>query len=397
MAADGWHIISHFTESRESARKLLRWLAETLQLRAAEIQFLDDRTSYRWSEKVERIPSGSRPQNPDDTWTHPFPTGESHWYIDGFAGDRNEIGVLLDLLADQWLQIGDLSAADKTKRQRQDLEVGNNRVTPAWIAVSRSARLIRSRIHQLSHSMRPLLILGETGTGKSHLASLIHRNGPTPTLPFSENLGPELTGTIYITDWQNLGQQQKQKILNDPRRLIAAAGDDPGAEKIRRSWNMETGGAGSILTIPPLRDRRADLPLLAGRFIENLVAGSGFPQPVLSPTALEALFAYPWPGNIGELKETISWALERCDSERISVGDLPPAVRGALQKLPEPSFPARLVALEYEALKEELTRQNGNMTRTARALGLTPRQVSWRVRKYGIDPRSFKSQQQTGP
>jgi DNA-binding NtrC family response regulator len=153
---------------------------------------------------------------------------------------------------------------------------------------------------------------------------------------------------------------------------------------------LKTGGRGSILVIPPLRNRKEDIPILAGRFLEQLTDESGYPVPDLSATAVEALSNYCWPGNVRELKVVMSWALEKGVTARIGVDELPPAIRGALQKSPESSFPARLAALEYEALKEELSRQRGNMTKTARALGLTPRQVSWRVRKYGIEPRDFK-------
>ena len=138
-----------------------------------------------------------------------------------------------------------------------------------------------------------------------------------------------------------------------------------------------------------------DIPFLAGRFLEQLTAGTGFPVPEISPSAVEALSIYTWPGNVRELKESMAWALERTDGSRIEVNNLPPAVRGAVGTHPERSFPQRMVTLEYEALKEELSRQHGNITRTARALGLTPRQVSWRVRKYGINTREFKPHRST--
>ena len=146
------------------------------------------------------------------------------------------------------------------------------------------------------------------------------------------------------------------------------------------------------LRVPALRERIEDIPLLAGYFLNKTAAAAGRRTPEISPTAVEALRCYPWPGNIRELEESIFRALGilPMENSRLSIGDLPPAVRGSLARPAEPSFPERLVALEYEAIKEELRRQRGNMTRTAQALGLTPRQISWRLKKYGINPREFK-------
>jgi Nif-specific regulatory protein len=197
-----------------------------------------------------------------------------------------------------------------------------------------------------------------------------------------------------IAEWDDLSLVTRRRALRSGRRTIAIT-SQTGPE-VKAEWFELTGSANSFLHVPPLRERREDIPLLAGRFLEDLTLETGFPTPELSATAVEALTRYPWPGNARELREAVSQAMDRSDAARVSVGDLPPAVRGALGKPAEPSFPERLVALEYEALKEELSRQRGNMTRTAQALGLTPRQVSWRLRKYGIDPRSYKRPPRSG-
>ncbi|MCK5736056.1 MAG: hypothetical protein KAH21_06230, partial [Spirochaetaceae bacterium] len=97
---------------------------------------------------------------------------------------------------------------------------------------------------------------------------------------------------------------------------------------------------------------------------------------------------------IRELKETIAWSVEKFSDSQIKIGDLPPAVRGAVNLPGKHSYPERIAALEYKVIKEELLRQHGNVSRTARILGLSPRQVSWRTKKYGIDPRKIKSHHQ---
>jgi transcriptional regulator with GAF, ATPase, and Fis domain len=86
----------------------------------------------------------------------------------------------------------------------------------------------------------------------------------------------------------------------------------------------------------------------------------------------------------------MSRVFDRAWNGRIGLADLPPAVRGAVLNHSGAKFHDHLGALEYEALREELGRQKGNMAKTAGALGLTPRQVSWRIRKYGLNPGKFK-------
>jgi hypothetical protein len=390
MAIDGWHIISQYPEARECSRELLRWLAQSLAASAAEIQYNDEKTSYRWQERVDRVTAVKGPKDQSPEWDHPFPSGLSKWRLEGFSGDRNEIGKLLDLLAEQWLHTGKPASMEIKNRRLIGRITAGNQVCPAWAAVSRSSRLVLSRLYQLGHSQRPLLIIGENGSGRTYFATLIHQNGTNPSSPFSDFGITGSTGTMFVADWQNLNEMQQDEAIDDERRLIASAEPGDGFEMLQKKWNLKTGGRGSILVIPPLRKRKEDIPILAGRFLEQLTDETGYPVPDLSTTAVEALSNYCWPGNVRELKVAMSWALEKGVTARIGVGELPPAIRGSLQKSPESSFPARLAALEYEALKEELSRQRGNMTKTARALGLTPRQVSWRVRKYGIEPQDFK-------
>lgn len=390
MAADGWHIISRYPEARESARRLLLWLTEALGVSAAEIRYRDAQTSYGWQERVDRIPSNSTAAGWESTWNHPFPVGSSYWLFEDFRGNRNEIGNLLNLLAEQWLLVHEVDSPELSGQGPRSKPVGKVSVNPAWVAVSRSSRIILSCLFNLSHSRRPLLLIGENGCGKAYLASLIHINGPNPSAPFSGIDRSGNTGTLFVPDWQVLHEEKQTDIISDKRRIISAAIPGSEIDVLREAWNLKTGGRGSVLTVPALRNRVEDIPYLAGRFLEQLTAGTGFPLPEISPAAVEALVAYPWPGNVRELKETMAWALERIEGSQIGIGDLPPAVRGAVGTSPEPSFTQRLAALEYEALKEELSRRRGNMTQTAMALGLTPRQVSSRVRKYGINPRDFK-------
>ncbi len=292
--------------------------------------------------------------------------------------------------------------------------IAANRRYPGWTAVSRSARILCSQLDDLALSSKPLLLIGEPGTGKRTLAQLIHNNGPNPEAPFYEPddrpyfathpAGPEstgdpdksnLSGSIYVSEWTNLPQERQKQLITGPHRLIAAIrpGED-SIEEVRNLWKKQSSKA-QVLSIPPLRERKADIPVLAGSILGSLSFGRRSPCPPLTPAAVAALKSYPWPGNIPELKEAIRRSLEFMEAAGNTEGPLtadclPPEIRGAGILTGSLSFPESMVSLEQAVLKTELTRQRGNVTRTARVLGLTPRQVGWRVRKYGINPRDFK-------
>ena len=392
MAAEGWKIISRPGSSRENARNLLRRLAEAMNANLAGIIFRDANTEYQWKEQVQRITAASADKGISHRWQRDFPFNPSVWFFESEAGDDERFGPVLDLLARQWLHLNkaETSLPDRARLLKSVIE--EKAATNSWIAVSRPSRIVAALIPRLGFSRSPLLILGPTGSGKGHLALLIHQYGPDPSLPISSWEEEQSEGTLLVRDWSAVSIEEARLMLTDPRRLIACLTPNGKTESPQHRWKNITGGRGQSLTVPALKDRKEDIPTLAGRFLDETLAASGRGRPSLSSTAVDALLAYSWPGNARELKETIAGIMKQFSEDQTSIGfgDLPPAIRGALHKPLDSSFPERLIALEYEALKEELSRQRGNMARTARALGLTPRQVSWRVRKYGLHPEDFK-------
>ncbi len=390
LAAEGWEILSRVPEGRAAARQVLIWLAETLKISSAGIEFHDDETSYSWTEQVDRISPSLPIPGDDEYWKQPFPAGSSYWFMAGFQGSRKELCVLLDLMAEQWLCINGAAAVKRKNRRIAGRPSPESLINPSWIAVSRAARSIRSRLSELSFSARPLLLIGENGSGKRYLASLIHSNGPNPSDPVSSPDTDEKAGTLYVPDWHLFTEGDRKRFFRDKRRLIASAIPGRETETIQELWYKSTGDQRSIIKIPALREHTGDIPMLAGRFLDLITRDSVLPVPAISPAAVEALEAYTWPGNIRELKETMAWSLEKYSGGSISIGDLPPAVRGAFHNSRDFLPTGRIAALEYETLRAELYRQKGFISRTARSLGLSPRQVSWRIKKYGIDLREIK-------
>ncbi len=390
MSAESWRIISHAPEARSGARRLLIHLAEALEVSAIGISFTDENTSYSWVERVEKV-CPSIPCSPEaEILNIPFPSSSSYWFLEGFHDNQKALKPLLILLAEQWLHLNRRCNNEKksmVKLRKPGKEALGN---PAWIAVSPGAGIIRSRLRELSFSRKPILLSGENGCGKKYLAELIHSGGPNPSDPFTEPESGKTTGTLFIPDWHLISGEDRRQHLKDSRRLVAAAIPGKEAESLHGDWNERTGDQRSIIKIPPLREHREDIPMLAGRFLEKAIRNTGFQAPAISPAALESLIAYKWPGNIRELKEVMLWAVEGFDGRRITLANLPPAVRGSIN-LPRGSCPDLIANLEYEILREELSRQRGNISRTAHSLGLSPRQVSLRMKKYGLDPGEFKT------
>jgi hypothetical protein len=297
MATEGWKIISRPGSARENARSLLRWLAETMNANLAGIVFRDAESEYEWKEQVHRIRADTPGGEREHRWQRGFPFSSTVWFFESKTGDEEIFGSVLDLLARQWLH---LNRADKTRPDRNRLLKPALEEEPAptsWVAVSRPSRIVASQIPRLGFSRSPLLILGPSGSGKGHLAVLIHQYGPDPSLPISNKEEKQSVGTLLVRDWSAVSIREARMLLTDPRRLIACVTPKGDMDGPRRLWKNLTDGRGQILTVPALKDRKEDIPALAGRFLDQVLAASGRCPPGLSSTAVEALLAYSWPGK----------------------------------------------------------------------------------------------------
>ena len=149
------------------------------------------------------------------------------------------------------------------------------------------------------------------------------------------------------------------------------------------------------LVMPPLRERREDVELLAETFlVRNAEAGGDSAgTPVLSDAATRALVEYSWPGNVRELENAIEHGIAMTDSDIIDVAQLPLPVRrsGQAEALREEwrqgeiNFEELVARFESEILREALERQDWNQTRTASSLGITRRILKLKMDKLGVD------------
>jgi Nif-specific regulatory protein len=146
------------------------------------------------------------------------------------------------------------------------------------------------------------------------------------------------------------------------------------------------------LFIPPLRERRADIPLLVNHFIEKYNKIHSLAIKRISSTAIDLLMTYHWPGNIRELENCIERAAILSTDKVIRSHNLPPTLQSAASTHSRVSggLEAILENVEKQMLIDALNLSKGNITKAADQLKLTERMMGLRIRKYNIDPAIFK-------
>jgi len=290
---------------------------------------------------------------------------------------------------------------------------------PTVIGGSREmVRVIRMLELLPSKPRTPVLILGESGVGKRHIARALHQvtypEGEFIALECSRalfqlgNLFDEREAqlgrssakgkTLYIHEITELTGEIQARVLQLFRNMT----DGPNAIRLVASSSRDLINAARngflrhelayrfpvVLQLPPLRDRADDIPELVSHFAQTVAHRFGGDRVNFSPAAIERLMHYDWPGNVGELYNLV----ERCGlfSERteLDLGDLPQL------SLPQAGIEFRLPPcgislsdLEREVLTQALCITENNQTRAAAMLGLTRDQMRYRMAKFGIASR----------
>lgn len=325
--------------------------------------------------------------------------------------------------------------------------------TPRMIGESGAVKQLRAVIAKLARSQAPVFIAGESGSGKEVAARLIHAQGPRAGKPFvavncgaiPENLmeseffgyrkgaftGADSDregffqaasgGTLFLDEVVELPMPMQVKLLRAIQerrvrrvggvaeeavdaRIISASHQDLGKTVEAGRFRHDLFYRLNVIEvrIPPLRDRREDIPLLARFIAERLAGGTDQPMPALTPEAETALMAYAFPGNVRELENVLERAYALCDGERVEAADLQLTPDGlgpslgefsqetggaALQAAISSSLPLQdyLDNLEREAVQKALEATHGNKTAAARLLGVTFRSLRYRLERLGID------------
>jgi PAS domain S-box-containing protein len=349
------------------------------------------------------------------------------WDIDFFPLQDDE-GLLLVMGKIRPLAVEDEAAAvafpEKLTACRRRL-ADHFRLDPLGSA-NPSMRRIADQVRLACTTRTPVMILGGAGTGKRHLARVIHHQGmqrerdfaalacgglPEPALVaalFGESgfLERQGLGTLYLAEPARLPRDLQARVVqfltestSDGPRIIAGSRPPPNEESQvgRLSEELACALGTLVISLPPLRDRAAELAQQATHVLEQIYAEADRPVPGLTPAAIELLQAYSWPGNWRELRQVLTAAGSHSHGDRIDVGDLPSFFRlatkmnqGAVSE-PERELPldTLLEQAERRLILHALKLAAGNKTRAADILGIWRPRLLRRMEALGIqDPEA---------
>lgn len=277
---------------------------------------------------------------------------------------------------------------------------------------------------------QPLLLAGEAGVGRTSMAEWLHRSAgrsgrfvmvSCSTVPegmleaelFGYQGGEErpgklelaADGTLYLRDIDALPPSMQEKLAAMLRlsRFERLGGTEsvPLQCRICGSVGSEAAAEGSgrllpslryafqLYTVPPLRERKQDLPELCRVFLQQAAAKAGITAPELAPDALAAVLAIDWPGNLSQLRNAMEYAAAAAaGSGAVTSAQLPEYARlTTLNELTEPDLPLSVHSGEWERARiaETLERTNGNKAKAARMLRISRGALYYKMKQYGLD------------
>ncbi len=325
------------------------------------------------------------------------------------------------------------------RRENQSLRVKLSKTYHRFFIVGQSQPMVR--VHQMIEKVAPtratVLLLGESGTGKTLTARMIHELSDRAKYPFikvncaaipenlleSELFGFEKgaftgavapkpgrfeeadKGTIFLDEIGELSAGIQSKLL---RFLQEREFERLGGAKTRKvdvriiaATNRDLAEAVTLgefredlyyrlnvfpVLVPSLRERREDIPALLNHFLDKLSREYGR-RLSFTPRALDALVKYDWPGNVREMENLVERLSIMVEDERIDLSDVPPYFFATGK--PSVHVPmdgqASLKDMEKREVMAALERHNWIQSRAARELGLTLRQMGYRIKKFGLE------------
>lgn len=292
-----------------------------------------------------------------------------------------------------------------------------------------------------AHSHATILIIGESGTGKELIANAIHKNSPRADKPFikvncaalpenlleSELFGHEKgaftgaasrrmgrfelanSGTIFLDEIGDMSPATQAKILRVIQegeferlggektvkvdvRSIAATNKDLKEQVHLGNFRKDLYFRLSVVpvNIPPLKDRKEDIPLLAEHFVKQYSEKNQRLIKGFSPMAMDLLMRYSWPGNVRELENCVERAVIMCREQFITPEELPIAIQSLVEKDEPKQIGVQpghtLQEVEKEMILTTLEQTNGNRTKAAEILGITRQTLQNKLKEYKIIP-----------
>ena len=311
------------------------------------------------------------------------------------------------------------------------------------IGTSGPMRQVYEQIAQVATTNTTVLVRGESGTGKELIAHAIHYNSPRARKSFikvscaalpdslieAELFGHEKGaftgatarkkgrfelaegGSVFLDEIGdiNLSTQVKLlRVLQDKEferlggtasvkanvRLIAATNADLEKAIAAGTFREDLHYRLDVFTIfvPPLRERKTDILLLADSFLDKYSVEHGKNVKRIATPAIDMLMAYHWPGNVRELENSIERAVLVCNDNVIHAHHLPPSLQtgeasGTTMRV---ALADAVAAYEKDLVQDALKTTRGNRVQAAKLLDSTERIISYKVKKYGIDCRRFR-------
>lgn len=321
-------------------------------------------------------------------------------------------------------------------------EISSRAVLDSIIGTSAAMRDLITMVKTVSATEATVLITGESGTGKELIARAIHANslrkdGPlvtvncaalTETLLESELFGHEKgsftgadkkrdgrfmqarQGTIFLDEVGEIPIHMQAKILRAIQereiqrlgsdqiitvdvRIIAATNrdllEDVHNGKFREDLYYRLNVVN--LQVPSLAQRKEDIPLLAGHFFDRFAEKNRKSLKGFTPAAMDMLVRYSWPGNVRELENAIERSVIMCLGDYISERELPPAISGSEEEVPDEASPLAKMAglpldeIEKAAIIQTLGDTEGNKSEAARILNITRTTLNNKIKKYKIN------------
>ncbi|HZU44204.1 MAG TPA: sigma-54 dependent transcriptional regulator [Terriglobales bacterium] len=298
-------------------------------------------------------------------------------------------------------------------------------------------------ISKAAHSTHPVLILGESGTGKELVARSIHYSGPYRDAPFIPvdcgSLVPTLIeselfgyvrgaftgavhskdgllaiaegGTVFLDEVGELPVDLQAKLLRAIQekeirpvgstkripinvRILAATNRDLEQAVAQGTFRRDLFFRLNVLSlrIPPLRERRQDIPVLAQHFLERLTRNSG-QEKTLSDEAMKAMLAYDWPGNVRELENCLDRASAMSSGPVLHVADLPASVHSAQVQAPtngeSTSKIVPIAEMEKQTILTTIDQLNGDKLMAARLLGIGKTTLYRKLKEYASQDKEY--------
>ncbi len=363
-----------------------------------------------------------------------------------FQEDVRLLSIISSLIAQKVALLEKINM-EKEQLSRENVrlkkELGKKYSFSNIIGNSRKVQEVFHLISQVAKSNANVLLLGESGTGKELVANAIHYNSLRASKPFikvncaalpgnlveAELFGHEQgaftgatkqktgkfelanNGTIFLDEIGSLILESQAKLLRVLQekemerlggttvikvnvRLIAATNMDLSEAVEKGSFREDLFYRLNVYPIylPPLREREADVLLLADYFLEKYAEEYNKDIRRISTPAIDALTRYHWPGNVRELENCIERAILLSEDQVIHSYHLPLTLQTAEDTGTQHSgsLEEAVEAFEKDMLIDALKSSRGNMRRAAIALGTTERIFGYKVKKYGIRPKQYK-------